>query len=118
MNKIICILALIVLSGCSVTLPVRGEIGKGQERFLGTTTGYMDGTGVLLITTESGVRCKGEWQYVQRPIAGLGTFACQDGRTGGFDFTSDGPSGIGIGRTNKKEPFKFSYGQARTITTW
>lgn len=101
-----------------MTLPVQGDFNKGQEMFLGQATGYADGTGTLMIGAESGLSCSGKFKYDEPRVSGSGTIDCDDGRTGTFKFTSNGTSGMGFGKTNKGEPFKFTFGHTRHITTW
>lgn len=110
--------AAVCLSGCAVTLPVQGDFNKGQEKFLGQATGQADGSGSMTITSESGVNCIGKFQYADSRVSGTGTFECDDGRTGTFNFTSNGMSGLGFGKTNKGEPFKFVFGHNKIETTW
>lgn len=111
-------LGLLVLSACSMTLPVQGDFNKGQERFLGQATGQMDGTGTLSMTTESGNQCMGKFKYDQPRVSGSGTFECADGRKGDFHFTSNGTSGVGFGKTTKGVPFKFAFGHNSIVTSW
>ena len=110
--------SIFMLAGCSLTLPVQGDFNKGQEMFLGQATGNMDGSGTIIINSESGVSCSGKFQYDEPRVSGSGSFECQDGRTGTFRFTSNGTSGMGFGKTNKGEPFKFSFGHNQVITSW
>jgi hypothetical protein len=121
-KKIISILIMLTLTACAHSFPVHGDFGKGDENFIGTTVAYpMNGTGDLMITTDRGVKCNGTWTFIDRPITGAGNFECADGRKGTFNFTSESPNGmngIGIGRTTKGQPMKFSYGENNTINTW
>lgn len=112
------VVAALVLAGCSMTIPVQGDFNKGQERFLGQATGQMDGSGTMTIGTESGIQCLGKFQYDNPRVSGSGTFECDDGRKGNFKFTSNGNSGIGFGRTNKGESFKFIFGNNSVISSW
>lgn len=110
----------LLVSACatSVTLPVQGDFNKGKERFLGRATGNLDGTGTLTMTTESEVACKGDFKYDDTRVGGKGTFTCVDGRKGTFHFTSSGMSGIGFGKTNKGEAFRFAFGHSTIETKW
>ena len=120
MNKILSIIitSSLILTGCSMTLPVQGDFNKGQERFLGQATGYMDGSGTMTIGTESGLQCLGKFQYDNPRVSGSGSFECDDGRKGTFKFTSNGNSGIGFGKTDKGEPFKFTFGHNSIMSSW
>lgn len=110
--------SVFMLVGCSLTLPVQGDFNKGQEMFLGQATGNADGSGTLVINSESGVNCSGKFQYDEPRVSGSGKFECDDGRTGTFRFTSNGASGMGFGKTSKGEPFKFTFGHNQVITGW
>lgn len=85
-----------LLSGCSMTLPVKGNMQDSPETFTGTATGYMDGGGDLTIVTTTGVRCTGNFVYVTRRN-GEGVLKCDDGRSGPFEFVSTGRRGTGFG---------------------
>ncbi len=116
-SNLILITSLMVV-GCSMTLPVHGDFNKGQEKFLGSATGQMDGSGTITMTTESGVRCNGKFQYDNPRVSGAGDFNCDDGRKGSFNFTSSGDRGTGFGRTTDGKPFKFVFGHNDIVTNW
>ena len=116
--KLSVILSALLIAGCSLTLPVQGDFNKGKEKFLGQATGQLDGSGTLIITTESGIACTGKFKYAESNVSGAGTFECNDGRKGTFNFTSNGTSGLGFGKTNKGEPFKFVFGHNDIKTEW
>jgi S1-C subfamily serine protease len=101
-------LITVFCSGC-MTLPVSGYLGNSKEEFLGRATGYVTRTGVLNITTISGVKCEGDFEY-ETSSNGKGDFKCADGQFGDFLFTSNGRAGEGFGKTNKGEPFFFQFG--------
>ena len=42
------------LGGCSMTLPVTGQMTTGDEAFAGKATGYLDGAGTLELTSTRG----------------------------------------------------------------
>ena len=88
--------ASLVVMGCSLTLPVQGQLADGSETFSGTATGYLDGGGDLTITSDKGTVCSGTFVYVTRRN-GEGVFNCQDGRSGPFSFVSTGRRGTGTG---------------------
>jgi hypothetical protein len=120
MKQFILLSLIIILSACatSITLPLQGDFNKGQEKFLGQATGYIDGKGTLAMNTESGITCQGQFEYLESRVSGSGTFNCDDGRTGTFTFTSSGTTGMGFGKTNKGEPFKFTFGHSKITTEW
>lgn len=96
------------LSGCAMTLPVRGQATSGGEVFKGEATGYADGGGTLTIASNRGRECSGDFVYVTQRH-GSGTFTCNDGKSGSFDFVSTGTRGAGTG-TIGGESFTFSFG--------
>lgn len=85
-----------LISGCSMTLPVQGQFTDGSVSFTGTATGYSDGGGDLTIVTNEGTTCGGKFVYVTSR-QGKGTFICNDGRSGPFEFVSTGTRGTGTG---------------------
>ena len=97
-----------LLSGCSMTLPVKGQMHKSDETFKGTATGYIDGGGDLTIILNKGARCTGNFVYVTRRN-GEGVFKCDDGRSGPFKFVSTGTRGTGYGDLDG-ERFTFTFG--------
>lgn len=101
-------IAAFCLSGCSMTLPVKGQLQKTDEHFSGTATGYMDGSGVLKIVTSKGSVCEGNFVYVTTR-QGEGVFACDDKRSGPFSFVSTGSKGTGFGELGG-ERFTFTFG--------
>lgn len=101
--------AVVGLSACSLTLPVRGLVQDSDERFSGTATGYMDGSGNLKIVSTKGATCQGDFVYVTSRT-GEGVFECSDGRSGPFRFVSTGKRGTGQG-TLSKQTFTFTFGE-------
>ncbi len=98
----------LVISGCAMTLPVRGQLGSGAETFKGTATGYLDGGGTLKITSNKGRVCEGTFVYVSNRH-GEGTFNCSNGQSGPFSFVSTGMRGTGTGTIGGKA-FTFTFG--------
>lgn len=98
----------LVLSGCSMTLPVSGQMQSGDESFTGTATGYSDGGGNLRIVSSRGRTCDGNFVYVTGRN-GEGVFTCSDGQSGPFTFVSTGTRGTGTGTIGGK-PFTFTFG--------
>ena len=96
-SKFIATISLaLAASGCSVTLPVRGQLQNVDETFTGTATGYPDGSGSLSVLSSRGARCTGDFVYINSR-QGEGVFNCSDGRSGPFRFTSTGTRGTGFG---------------------
>lgn len=101
-------LFVIASAGCTLTLPVRGQVQNTQETFSGTATGHLDGEGNLNMVSSKGAVCKGNFVYVNGR-QGEGVFNCDDGRSGPFTFVSTGTAGTGYG-TLGNERFTFTFG--------
>lgn len=99
---------LLLLSSCSMTLPVRGQMTSGAKTFTGTATGYMGGGGDLSITLNDGTTCTGNFVYIN-PRQGEGVFTCSNNKSGPFAFVSTGTSGTGTGVIGG-EYFTFTFG--------
>ena len=103
------VIAVLSLPACSLTLPVVGQLENGEEKFTGTATGYLSGSGILKIVSNKGSVCMGNFVYVTRRN-GEGVFKCNDGRSGPFSFVSTGQQGTGTGRLGGKL-FTFTFGE-------
>lgn len=101
-------ISILVLAGCSMTLPVNGQLQNTDENFSGTATGYIDGGGDIKIVSNKGAVCSGSFVYINGR-QGDGIFNCEDGRTGPFTFVSTGRRGTGHG-TIGGEKFTFTFG--------
>ena len=108
MTKLTIIFITLFLQGCSMTLPVRGQIQNKDETFTGVATGYISGGGTLKIVSSKGAVCEGNFVYINSR-QGNGIFTCNDGRSGPFEFVSTGSSGTGYGDLGK-DRFTFSFG--------
>lgn len=102
------IAAALLVSACSVTVPVHGFVQNTSEVFSGTTTGYLDGSGTLTVTSNNGTPCSGDFVYVTNR-SGEGVFHCSDGRSGPFSFASAGMHGTGRGSLGG-DIFTFTFG--------
>lgn len=102
----VCALGVLV-AACSMTLPVTGHVEGTGETFTGDATGYSDGGGTLRISSPK-TSCTGQFVYITRR-EGKGTFTCQDGRSGPFEFVSTGTRGTGTGDFGGKR-FIFTFG--------
>lgn len=102
------VLAAALLSGCGMTLPLRGQTETGGETFTGKATGYADGGGTLELTSSKGRNCSGTFVYVTSRN-GEGTFTCSNGQSGSFSFVSTGTRGTGTGAIGG-ERFTFTFG--------
>ena len=109
MKNLLLPVVILLLSACSMTLPVKGQVQNSSETFTGTATGYLDGSGDLTIVSNTGVTCSGSFVYVTKRN-GEGVFTCEDGRTGPFNFVSTGKRGTGYGSLGGKN-FTFTFGK-------
>lgn len=111
-NKALLISALLILGtlqGCSMTLPVKGQVQNSTETFTGTATGYIDGGGNLKIVSSKGAVCEGNFVYTTSR-QGKGVFNCDDKRSGPFELVSTGSRGTGFGDLGG-ERFIFTFGE-------
>ncbi|MBB4171592.1 hypothetical protein [Rhizobium sp. BK538] len=97
-----------LLSGCAMTLPLKGQTESGDETFTGKATGYVDGGGTLELASSKGLKCTGNFVYVTRRN-GEGTFTCGNGQSGSFTFVSTGVRGTGTGSIGGRR-FTFTFG--------
>jgi len=104
----VAVVVAVGLAGCSLTLPVTGQLQNSSETFEGSATGHLDRSGELTVTTSKGVQCNGTFVYVDART-GKGTFRCGDGRSGPFEFVSTGQHGTGQGDLGG-EHFTFTFG--------
>ena len=81
----------------TLTLAVEGIMDDGPELFTGTVDRRLEHEGVLAITSDRGLRCRGEFAYVSANDA-KGTLNCTNGLSGPFQFESNGKRGKGTGR--------------------
>ena len=108
-------LFLLLLSGCSLTLPVRGRVEGTNEMLVGEATGFMDGSGRISLMGSDGRDCMGAFQYGASRRSGTGIFTCTDGATGTFAFNSTGQQGTGFGQTSRGERIRFVFGSQSSI---
>lgn len=106
------LLPLLLLAGCSLTVPLRGRItgNGGVVELSGDATGALDGSGTIRMTASNGRACSGTFRYERGRPAGAGTFVCQDGTTGTVAFSSIGQQGFGSGTTSRGEHVQFAFG--------
>lgn len=102
-------LILIVIQGCSMTLPVHGQLEDGSIDFSGTATGYWGGHGDLKLIGSDGTLCAGNFVYVSSR-QGEGVVRCNNGESGPFHFVSTGDTGTGYGLIGGRK-FTFIFGQ-------
>ncbi len=113
-NLILVLMSLFSLAGC-VTYPIYGEVDGTEERFLGNATSNVDGGGTLSMMSSEGTNCKGSYSFPPSmnwdgATSGKGTFACDDGRKGGFSFAGSMNGGQGFGKMADGRKLVFYFG--------
>ena len=108
------------LGGCSTTFPVVGSIPSTKEKFIGTATSQLAGISSLIMRSDNGATCTGEykapvvWTMTEGATAS-GTFHCDDGRSGTFTFVGTAIQGEGFGNMNDGTKMEFTYGRSVTV---
>jgi hypothetical protein len=102
-------ITMLILSGCTFNLFVRGQVENSTETFLGTATGIKSRNGSMEVITSKGSHCNGSFVYTGSHM-GTGIFTCDDGRTGPFEFSYHGLIGVGVGRVGDHK-FTFTFGE-------
>ena len=104
----------LLLSGCSLTVPLIVYSGNGEDVYRGTATGYLDGHGTIQFAgTKYDVKCTGDFQYQRRGYSGWGTGGakCSDGTSAEFKFdAATNSKGYGSGEDSQGRFFFFAYG--------
>jgi hypothetical protein len=98
-----------LMLGMAALTSVTGTIGADSRPL----DGVLDGDH-LVLTTEAGVRCEGELLRMTRD-GGLGSFVCEDGRKGSFEWTIT-PLGAVADGTFGGESLELSFIRAETPT--
>jgi hypothetical protein len=80
----------------------------GSETFTGSATSYVDGGATIALTGSKGLSCTGLLIYQTRR-RGRGTFNCNNGESGPFEFVSTGNAGTGTGHIGSRA-FTFTFG--------
>ncbi len=115
MNRLLSIIIVLVLSGCSYSTALVGEFGRYNEAFIGEVAidGLSGGATMTATTTNSGLTCSG----IATPgITGLIDLTCNDGRrlSGRYQSTNGGMGkGFGQGQDQYGNVFQFRYGMSQ-----
>ncbi len=113
MNKILIMLSgsmFVVLTGCSMSVPVTGVIG--DETAQGQATASSDGSGTFSVATIEGLSCNGTYDSLDRAPTISAPVVCNDGRTGNLLVTRtlDGVSGTVVGKLSDGTRGQFVFG--------
>jgi hypothetical protein len=104
------VLLAFTLPARAISLPIKGEVLGSAETFTGKATVFLTGDGSLILATNQGVTCHGDFVHVSSH-KGTGTVLCDDGRLGFFAFVTTGLfSGSGSGKIGL-EDFEFRIGK-------
>lgn len=108
--RVVALVVSIALASCAASMPVAGQMQRGDETFSGTVTGngYRSGTGVLTLVSSRKSTCAGNFVYTSRR-RGEGVLNCDDGRTGPFHVAAVGATGTGAGELSGQR-FTFTFG--------
>ena len=108
------IAAIFLLSGFSITVPIKGIAQNENEVITGTATGYLSGKGEFIITSNTGVSCEGVFDYIEgRSKPAVGGFKCDNGMQGDillFALNKIGTNGYGVAQVNNETYAQFVYG--------
>ena len=109
----------LLLTGCSLTVPLVVYSGNGEDVYRGSATGYLDGHGTIQFTgSKYDVKCTGDFQYQRRGFSGWGTgnAKCSDGTTAEFKFdAATNSAGYGSGDDSQGRFFFFAYGYQEDV---
>lgn len=97
-----------VISACSATLPVSGQLTDGSETFTGTAEAGMTANAPFSMMSSKGASCAGSFTLATL-TKGQGEFTCDDGRNGLFDFATSGGKIVGTG-TISGAPITLTFG--------
>ncbi|MBI1273678.1 MAG: hypothetical protein GC131_06315 [Alphaproteobacteria bacterium] len=118
MKKLTAMLSVFLLCGCA-TYPVYGTVkGAKAESFIGSATTALGGNGNITITSDTGVKCEGEYyapSSLTGATAGEGTLSCGNGLTGQFNFAGTTSSGQGFGTLSDGRKFEFYFGRVNIV---
>jgi len=108
------ILAITLLSAFSITIPIKGIAQNENEVITGTAKAYFSLNGEFEITSNTGVKCEGIFDYVEgtsKPA--VGGFKCDNGMQGDvvlLALNMIGTIGYGLAQVNNETYVQFVYG--------
>jgi hypothetical protein len=116
MRVLLCIVGTLLLSGCSVTVPV-AVVGQKGQILRGTATASTTGSGTFSVT-DGKLTCAGSYNSLDSGVMITMPVQCNDGRKGIITATrnSDGLNGAGRVRLSDGMEADFIFGpQAATF---
>jgi len=105
MKRIIIVLALLGLGGCSIPMAMQGNFSNTPETFQGSGTANGMGDAQFRIYSTLGRDCSAVAKGIH---AGTGIFTCTNGESGDFTFVGNNSAGQGQGVLAGR-PFTFTY---------
>jgi hypothetical protein len=100
-------MAAAILASCTEKANVTGQLTNSPETFSGKITNYDSHRGRLMLTSNMGAGCQGDFTHKSERLA-VGVMNCTDGRSGSFTLSSGEHGGMGNGVLNN-QPFNFSF---------
>ena len=108
------VIAIILLSGFSITVPIRGIAQYENSVLTGTAKGYLAGNGEFNIASNTSISCEGIFDYIEgKSKPAVGGFKCDNGMQGDillFALNMIGTNGYGIAHVNNGTYAQFVYG--------
>ena len=108
------VVAIILLSAFSITVPIKGIAQNKNEVITGTAKGYVWGNGEFNIISNTGVSCEGIFDYIEgKSKPAVGGFKCDNGMQGDivlFALNMTGTRGYGLAQLNNETYAQFVFG--------
>ena len=108
------VIAIILLSGFSITVPIKGIAQYENSVITGAAKGYLAGNGEFNIASNKSFSCEGIFDYIEgKSKPAVGGFKCDNGMQGDivlFALNKIGTKGYGIAHVNNETYAQFIYG--------
>jgi hypothetical protein len=107
-------IAIILLSGFSITVPIKGIAQYENSVITGSAKGYLAGNGEFNIASNTSINCEGIFDYIEgKSKPAVGGFKCDNGMQGDivlFALNKIGTKGYGIAHVNNETYAQFIFG--------
>jgi len=114
LRLLLIVVAIILLSAFSITVPIKGIAQNENEVITGTAKGYLWGNGEFIIVSNTGVSCEGVFDYIEgKSKPAVGGFKCDNGMQGDivlFALNVIGTIGYGLAQLNDETYAQFVFG--------
>jgi len=108
------VIAIILLSGFSITVPIKGIAQYENSVITGAAKGYLAGNGEFNIVSNTSFSCEGIFDYIEgKSKPAVGGFKCDNGMQGDivlFALNKIGTKGYGIAHINNETYAQFIFG--------